>query len=149
MPRGNWVDRGDPLESTLARVLGHAVGRAADDPALGAHVLTIRGMVEADSTEVHVSGYLRTVAVAFDQPEFESVRRRTLAIALWHIAKTGLVRDAAARHVAALRQTLPPEPPLAEQLHTAIVRAPVEAPMRAPFAPPLPHEVAARRRREP
>ena len=148
MPRGNWVDRGDPIESTLARVLGHAVGRSADDPALGAHVLTIRGMVEADSTEVHLVGYLRTVAAAFDQPELEPNRRRTLAIALWHIAKTGLVRDAAARQVAALRRTRPPDPPLAAQLHTAIVGAPVAAPTRAACVPPRPHEVAARRRRE-
>ena len=147
MPRGNWVDRGDPIESTLARVLGYAVGRHADDPALHAHVLSIRGMVEADSTEVHVAGYLRTVAAAFDRPELEPVLRRTLAIARWHIAKTGLVRDLAARHVASLRHLLPTAPPLAVLLLAAIVGAPVEAPTRAPFVPPLPHEVEAQRRR--
>ena len=61
-------------------------------------------MVEADSTEVHVAGYLRTVAGAFDRLELEPVLWRTLAIALWHIAKTGLVWDHAVRHVAALRR---------------------------------------------
>ena len=147
MPRGNWVDRGDPIESTLARVLGHAVGRDADDPALHAHVLSIRGMVESDSTEVHVAGYLRTVAEAFDRPELKPVLWRTLAIALWHIAKTGLIRDHAARQVAALRRMLPAEPPLADQLHAAILGAPVEAPTRAPFVPPMRHEAEAQRRR--
>lgn len=43
MPKGNWVDRGDPIETTLARVLGHALNREADDPKLIAHCLTIRG----------------------------------------------------------------------------------------------------------
>jgi len=122
----NWVDRGDLIESALSRVLGYAVERSTDDPELCAQVLIIRGMAEADSTEVHVAGYLRTVAVALDQHELEPTLRRTLAIALWHIAKTGLLRDTTARRTAEMRRTLPPEPPLADRLHEAITGAPVE-----------------------
>lgn len=75
---------------------------------------------------MHVAGYLRTVAIAVAQPELEPTLRRTLAIALWHIAKTGLVRDITARRIAEMRRTLPPEPPLADRLHEAIAGAPVE-----------------------
>ncbi len=105
MPRGNWVDRGDSIESAHSRELGYAIERSTNDPELRAHALIIRGMVEADSTEVHVAGYLRTVAVALDQPEPEPTLRRTIAIALRHIAKTGLVRDTAARRAAELQRT--------------------------------------------
>lgn len=124
MAKGNWVDRGDALETTLARVLSFAVQRKADDPAILPHVLTIRGLVEAGSTEVHVTGYLRTVTASFGQPEIEPMLARTLAIALWHIANVGLVRDRAMRERAAVLRTLPPAPPLATQLHDAILRAP-------------------------
>lgn len=120
----NWVDRGESLEPVLARMLSRAVGCAPDDPALHDHALTIQGMVEADSTEVHVASYLRTVSEAFGKEEIEPMLRRTVAVALWHIVKVAQVRDQAAREIASLRKALPPEPPLAEQLRDAILGAP-------------------------
>lgn len=61
------------------------------------HVDSIRGMVEADSTEVHVAGYLKEVEQAFGMTEEHGRRRRGTAIALWHIAKCAEVRDRACR----------------------------------------------------
>lgn len=147
VPKGNWVDRGDPLESALARVLAHALQRDVVDAEVAAHVLTIRGLVEAGSTEVHVAGYLRTVYAACGQAEPEPTARRTLAIALWHIAKSGLVRDAMTREIASLRRALPPALPLSAQLRDAILRAPTDPPTRDPFVPPHPRDAEAQRRR--
>lgn len=143
----NWVDRGDALEQTLGRVLGHALGFEADDPRLQEHVLAIRGLVEADATEVHVTRYVRPLFPLFLRHESDAVLSRTLGIALWHIAKAGLVRDRAERRVDELVRQLPPEPRLAESLRDAILRAPVEEPMRAPAAVPSPSIAAAMRRR--
>ncbi len=120
----NWVDRGDALEQTLARVLGHPLGVAADDPGLQEHILAIRGLVEADATEVHVPRYVRPLFPLFLQRDADATLSRTLGIALWHIAKAGLVRDRAARRADELIRQLPPEPRLADQLREAILRAP-------------------------
>lgn len=143
----NWVDRGDALEQTLGRVLGHALGFEADDPRLQEHLLAIRGLVEADATEVHVTRYVRPLFPLFLEHEADAVLSRTLGIALWHIAKAGLVRDRAARRADELVRQLPPEPRLAESLRDAILRAPVEEPTRAPAEVPLPSIAAAMRRR--
>ena len=120
----NWVDRGDALEETLGRVLGHALGVEADDPTLQEHLLAIRGLVESDATEVHVTRYVRPLFPLFLQREADATLSRTLGIALWHIAKAGLVRDRAARRADELIRQLPPEPRLADQLRDAILRAP-------------------------
>lgn len=120
----NWVDRDDPLEDTLARVLGHPLFLDADDTRLAPHVLTVRGLVEADATEVHVTRFIRTLFPLFDQPEPDPKLTRTLGIALWHIAKAGLVRDRARRRAEELVRQLPPPPSLAKQLTDAILRAP-------------------------
>lgn len=120
----NWVDRGDSLESTLGRVLGHALNVEADDTRLEEHLLNIRGLVEADATEVHVTRYVRPLFPLFLQRDADATLSRTLGIALWHIAKAGLVRDNAARRADQLVRQLPPEPRLAEQLTNAILRAP-------------------------
>lgn len=124
MAKGNWVDRGDTVEYTLSRALGHAMVRPSDDPALIPHVQAIRGMVEADSTEVHVAGYLRSVEESLGTSELATELRRMLAIALWHIVKVAQVRDASARRIAALRAALPPERRLSEQLRDSILAAP-------------------------
>lgn len=87
----NWVDRGDPLEDILARVLGHALNVVDTDARLAEHVLTVRGLVEADATEVHVARFVRTLLPLFAQPDADARLSRTLGIALWHIAKVGLV----------------------------------------------------------
>jgi hypothetical protein len=54
-------------------------------------------MVEADSTEVHVAGYLKEVEQAFGVPGDHSPLRRTIAVALWHIAKCAELRERARR----------------------------------------------------
>ncbi len=120
----NWVDRGDALEQTLGRVLGHPLGVEADDPRLQEHLLAIRGLVEADATEVHVTRYVRPLFPLFLQRDADATLSRTLGIALWHIAKAGLVRDRAARRADELVRQLPAEPRLADQLRDAILRAP-------------------------
>ncbi len=95
----NWVDRGQPPGPELTRVLAYYVGQdpKAPDDRLRLHVDAIRGMVEADSTEVHVAGYLKDVEQAFGLTEEHARRRRGTAIALWHIAKCAEVRERARR----------------------------------------------------
>jgi hypothetical protein len=134
----NWVDRGDALEHTLDRVLGHALGFEEHDLRLTEHVLAIRGLVEADATEVHVTRYVRPLFPLFLQRDADATLTRTLGVALWHIAKAGLVRDRAARRAEELIRQLPPDPRLADQLRDAILRAPVEEPTRTPAALPAP-----------
>jgi hypothetical protein len=95
----NWVDRGQPAEPELTRVLASYVGQdpAAPDARLRVHVDAIRGMVEADSTEVHLASYLKEVEQAFGVTEEHGRRRRAVAIALWHIAKCAELRERARR----------------------------------------------------
>jgi hypothetical protein len=143
----NWVDRFEPLEPVLSRVLGHAFGVDAADARLVEHVLTVRGLVEADASEVRVAGYVRGLFASFGLPEPDGSTSRTLGIAIWHIAKVGLVRDRAERRAAELMNQLPPEPRLAESLKAAILRAPVQASTREPIRKPMPHEVSAMRER--
>jgi hypothetical protein len=148
MTRGkasNWVDRGEPLESTLGRVLGHSLGLEASDPHLAGYLNTIRGFVEADATEVHISKYVKEIRNELELPELEPSGRRTLAIALWHIAKVGLIRDRAERRATELMQQLPPPAPLADRLAAAILRAPDTEPTRAPAKKPHPGDAAVKR----
>jgi hypothetical protein len=103
---GNWVDRGEPPNPTLRRVLAHFFERfdPADEPWLEEHALIVLGMVGADATEIHIAGYLRSVVREVGFPNREPLGARTFAISLWHIAKTALVRDIADR---ALRGEFP------------------------------------------
>src|SRR3954464_4359552 len=96
----NWVDRGDPCEPVLARVLAHYFDRRdpLDAPWNAEHARAIRGLVEAGGTETHVGGYLYRVLRELDKPALP--RGRTTAIALWHVAKAALVRDFAERVLA-------------------------------------------------
>jgi hypothetical protein len=143
----NWVDRGDALEETLGRVLGHALGFKADAPRLREHLVAIRGLVEADATEVHVTRYVRPLFPLFLERDVDATLTRTLGIALWHIAKAGLVRDGARRRIDELTRQLPRGPRLADQLRDAILGAPVEESTRAPAVVPSPTVAAAMRRR--
>jgi hypothetical protein len=95
----NWVDRGEPPNATLKRVLAHFFQRFddEDEPWLDEHVQIIIGMVAADATEVHIAGYLRSIAGENSSPGRDSTGFRPVAIALWHIAKAALVRDFAER----------------------------------------------------
>jgi hypothetical protein len=95
----NWVDRGEPSNPTLRRVLAHFFERLdpADEAWLEEHALIVIGMVAADATEVHIAGYLRSVVRQLGFPKREPLGARSTAIALWHIAKAALVRDFAER----------------------------------------------------
>ena len=95
----NWVDRGEPANRTLRRVLSRVFDRLApeDAPWLEEHALTIIGMVAADATEVHIASYLQSVLEAEHASPERGADARLVGIALWHIAKAALVRDFAER----------------------------------------------------
>jgi hypothetical protein len=95
----NWVDRGQPPEPELGRVLSYYLDLGPEplEPRLRPHVEAIRGMVEADATEVQLAGYLKTIEQDFGVTDSHSRRRRAAAIALWHIAKCAEVRERARR----------------------------------------------------
>lgn len=104
---GNWVDRGEPPTPTLRRVLAHFFERLdpADEPWLDEQAQIVLGMVAADATEIHIAGYLRSVARQTGRPTREPLGARAIGISLWHIAKAALVRDFAER---VLKGEVPP-----------------------------------------
>ena len=79
----NWVDRGEPPEPTLRRVLSSYLHLDPDSHAaeLQEYATQIRGMAEADSTEVQIAGYLRTKEETHGVSH-ESRHRRAVAIAV-------------------------------------------------------------------
>ena len=93
------MDRGEPPNATLRRVLAHFFERLdpSDEPWLEEHVQIVVGMVAADATEVHIAGYLRSVVRQTGAPDRNPLGARPVAISLWHIAKAALVRDFAER----------------------------------------------------
>jgi len=95
----NWVDRGESPDETLTRVLAYYLnaGASTRDDKLPAHVNAIRGMIEADSTDVHIAGYLKGVERECGIGDQDTRARRAAAIALWHIGKCAEVRDRARR----------------------------------------------------
>jgi hypothetical protein len=95
----NWVDRGESPNATIRRVLAHYFERLDSDsvPWLDEHSAIIIGMVQADATEVHIVGYLKSIARESGFPEGEPRGAREAAVALWHVAKAALVRDFAER----------------------------------------------------
>ena len=112
---GNWVDRGEPANPTLRRVLAHFFERLdpADEPWLDEHAQIVLGMVAADATEIHIAGYLRSVVRQAGAPTREPLGARATAISLWHIAKSALVRDFAER---VLKGEIPPNEATADSL---------------------------------
>jgi hypothetical protein len=116
----NWVDRGEPAEPTLARLLAHYFARHAEDDRewLAAQATIIRGMVEADASEVQVAAYLRHLGRTLALPGGAPPGARLVAIALWHAAKAALVRDVAER---VLRGEIPPNDPTPESLASWLV----------------------------
>jgi len=96
---GNWVDRGEPPNPTLRRVLAHFFERLdpADEPWLEEQAVIVLGMVAADATEIHIAGYLRSVVRETGHPQREPLNARSAAISLWHVSKAALIRDAAER----------------------------------------------------
>lgn len=94
----NWVYRGESPDPALARLLSSYLHLEVSAAAqlLQGYTTAVRGMAEADATEVQVAGYLRTLEEAHGR-EHPASHRRAVAIALWHIAKCGEVRDRALR----------------------------------------------------
>lgn len=111
----NWVDRGESALPTMQRVLAHFFERLGDDDRawLENVALTVWGMVEADATEVHVASYLRSLQTDPHDESHPAPNTRLTAIALWHIAKSALVRDFAER---VLSGDVPPNVPTPEPL---------------------------------
>lgn len=109
----NWVDRGEPPEPTLKRVLSFYLhlDLVAADTQLAEYAGVVRGMAEADSTEVHVARYLTTLEERHGVTDHGPTERRALAVALWHVVKSAEVRDRAMRllseYAARIEQTKP------------------------------------------
>lgn len=89
-----------------------------DLPWLEQHGRAVLGMVAADGMEVHVAGYLRSVARDLGLESGQPPSTRVVAIALWHVAKAALVRDFAAR---GLRGEVPVNAPTEERLSRWLV----------------------------
>ena len=68
---------------------------APDEAWLSDAARTIVGMVEADASDVLIAGYLKHLAREHGI-EFPA-RAHLASVAVWHIAKAALVRDAAVR----------------------------------------------------
>lgn len=122
--RGSWVERNDPIEPELCRVLAHPLRLDRDDRRLEEHALAVRGLVEAGGSEVDVTAYVRRLFESLELPPPDAVVARLVGIALWHVTKAGLVRNNAQRRVEELVRQLPAEAALAERLAAAIERAP-------------------------
>jgi hypothetical protein len=93
---GNWVDRGEPAERHLARVLTRflELNPATEDDQLSDYARTIVAFVAADGSEVELADYLASLQRELRRDVSPGRIRRYVAIALWHIAKAGLMRDA-------------------------------------------------------
>jgi len=132
---GNWVDRGEAPEAKIARVLSYSLGRDPADTNLAEWSVALRAMVEADANEVQVATYLGTLPGSDTWP---GSTRRLLAIAIWHIAKSGLVRDTALRRIAELLPGGPPTESLSQFLERAISNAPDRQQYQPPPGAPKP-----------
>jgi hypothetical protein len=122
----NWVDRGESPEPTLVRVLASylALDPAKNDAQLREYAATVRGMAEADATEVQIAGYLRSLEARHLSDEHPARQRRGVAIALWHITKAAEVRDRALRLLAEYAAAVPPgeRVPLSKWLSERLLR---------------------------
>jgi ribosomal protein S18 acetylase RimI-like enzyme len=121
----NWIDRGEPPEPTLRRVLASylELEPSANAERLQEYAGAVRGMAEADATEVNVAGYLRTLESRHLSVEHAARHRRAAAIALWHIAKVAEVRGRAQRLLAEHKPTgSAPSVPLSTWLADRLLR---------------------------
>ena len=91
----NWIDRGLPAEYKLARCLAFYLGQevTGSEAALAQQARTLAAMVAADASEVQVTSYLRSLEQEFGVQISDGPLRRTMAIAIWHIAKAAQTRD--------------------------------------------------------
>ena len=83
--------------------MGRPAQKAARKTDLDGYVAAVRGMAEADATEVHIAGYLATIEEQRGITNYTPRDRRAVSIALWHIAKVAEVRDRAMRLLEELR----------------------------------------------
>ena len=92
----NWVDRGEPPDDVLARILAFYFQRdlAADRELVRQWSTEILGMVVADATEVNIGGYLVALEDRLAIRDHSPAHRRAVAIALWHVGKCACLRDA-------------------------------------------------------
>ena len=122
----NWVDRGESPESTLARVLASylELDLSQESARLHEYAASVRGMAEADATEVQIAGYLRSLEARHLSAEHPARHRRGVAIALWHITKAAEVRDRAMRLLAEYAAAAPREErvPLSTWLSERLLR---------------------------
>jgi hypothetical protein len=98
----NWVDRGEEPEAVMLRLLEFYLPRGCGiaPEKLHQHVIAIRGMAEGDATEYQVAGYVALVEREAGMSEPNQRSRRTLSIALWHVAKCAEIRERALRLMA-------------------------------------------------
>ena len=94
---GNWVDRGGPPAPEVQKTVAFFFNRheVSDEGWLRDAAQTIVGMVEADASDILIAGYLKHVAR--EQGIEFPPRARMASVAVWHIAKAAIVRDAAVR----------------------------------------------------
>jgi hypothetical protein len=94
---GNWVDRGQPVEPELNRVLAMYLQKdpVAQGAALSTHVSAIKGMVEAGSSSADVGAYLRHVEQELGITDQDGRTRALASVALWHVVQAARVRGAA------------------------------------------------------
>jgi hypothetical protein len=94
----NWVDRGEPAQQHLSRVLVRFLELSPEDnaSALAEYSETILAFVAADGSEVQLADYLADLQNRHGREVSPGRLRRYVAVALWHIAKAGLLRDALA-----------------------------------------------------
>jgi predicted fused transcriptional regulator/phosphomethylpyrimidine kinase len=97
----NWVDRGEPAQPHLARVLLRflELSPERDAAALAEYSETIIAFVAADGSEVELADYLAELERGLGREVSPGRLRRYVAVALWHIAKAALLRDALSRQV--------------------------------------------------
>ena len=93
---GNWVERGQPPEPELTRLLATYLERdvISDGAALRPYVTAIREMVEAGCSDAQVAGYLKHIEQELARPQETGRVRQLAAIALWHIGRCAMVRAA-------------------------------------------------------
>lgn len=96
---GNWVDLGEPSLPKIRIILAHFYDwhEDADVTHLEEVAATVTAMVAADATDIQVASYLRSVARSGGSDSIVPPNARLTAVAIWHVAKAALTRDAAER----------------------------------------------------
>ncbi len=93
---GNWVNRGQPPEPELTRLLAVYLEKdvVTDGATLRPYVTALREMAEAGTSDAQLAGYLKHVEQEVGRPQETGRVRQLAAIALWHIARCAIIRAA-------------------------------------------------------